>query len=135
MTDIIIASDTASFGQPEINLGFIPGAGGTFRWPKLVGKYIASEIIMTGRNINAQEAKELGLVNKVVSKEKLMDEALTIAQTIASKSPLAIKFAKKLINRALDFPTEVCLELERRYFDLLFDTEETKKLIDKFLNK
>lgn len=135
MADIVIASNTAQFAQPEINLGFIPGAGGTIGWTKLAGKFLTSEILMTGKTISATEAKELKLVNRVVPKEKYLQEAIDIGKTIATKSPYAIKFIKKLIQRAQDFPTDICLELERRYFELLFDTKEAEELINKFLQK
>lgn len=135
MSDIVIASDTAQFSQPEINLGFIPGAGGTIGWSKLCGRFISSEIMMTGRTITVAEAKELKLINKIVPKEKFLQEAIEIAKVISSKSPYAIKFIKKLIQRAQDLPTEVCSEFERRYFELLFDTKETEELINKFLQR
>ncbi len=135
MSDIVIASDTAQFSQPEINLGFIPGAGGTVGWSKLCGKFIASEILMTGRMVTATEAQQLKLINKIVPKEKFLQEAIEMAKLISSKSPYAIKFIKKLVQKAQDLPTDVCSEFERRYFELLFDTKETQELINKFLQR
>lgn len=135
MSDIVIASETAVFSQPEINLGFIPGAGGTVGWSKLAGKFISFEIMATGRTITAAEAKELKLVNKVVPKDRYLEEAIEIGKTISSKPPYAIKFLKRLIQRAQDSPVDICLELERRYFELLFDTKETEELINKFFQR
>lgn len=135
LCDIIIASETARFGQPEINLGLIPGAGGTQRLPRAVGKYRAMELIMTGRQIPAQQAYAWGLVNRVVPAEALLDDARTLARDIASKPPVAVRLAKEAVLKSLDTPLDVGLDHERRLFTLLFSTEDTKEGVDAFLTK
>ncbi len=109
--DLIIASETATFGQPEVNVGIIPGAGGTQRLPRVVGKYKAMEMILTGKSISADEAYRIGLVNHVVPLESLMEEAKKIATDIASKPPISIRSAKEAILRAQDTTLEVGLRV------------------------
>ena len=133
--DIIIASETARFGQPEINLGTIPGSGGTQRLTRLVGKYRAMEIVLAGETIEAGEALRLGLVNKVVPVEFLLEEAKKIADKIAAKPQLAVKFAKESINKALNTPLDEGLEFERKSFYLLFSSEDRKEGMKAFLEK
>jgi enoyl-CoA hydratase len=133
--DMIIASETAKFGQPEINIGVIPGAGGTQRLTLAVGKYRAMEFILTGRMFTAQEALEIGLVNKVVPVEKLMDEARAIAQEIAKKSPLAIRTAKEAILKSYETTLGEGLNFERRSFYMLFASEDQKEGMKAFLEK
>jgi len=133
--DIIIASETARFGQPEINLGTIPGSGGTQRLTRLVGKYRAMEIVLAGETIEAGEAERLGLVNKVVPVEFLLEEAKEIADKIAAKPQLAVKFAKESINKALNTPLDEGLEFERKSFYLLFSSEDRKEGMKAFLEK
>jgi len=127
LCDIIIAAETARFGQPEINLGLIPGAGGTQRLPRAVGKYRAMELIMTGRQIPARQACEWGLVNRVVPAEVLLDEARALAREIAAKPPVAVRLAKEAILKSLDTPMDVGLDHERRLFYLLFSTEDMRE--------
>ena len=135
LCDIIIAAETARFGQPEINLGLIPGAGGTQRLPRAVGKYRAMELIMTGRQIPARQACEWGLVNRVVPAEVLLDEARALAREIAAKPPVALRLAKEAILKSLDTPMDVGLDHERRLFYLLFSTEDMREGVDAFLSK
>jgi len=133
--DLIIASETATFGQPEVNVGIIPGAGGTQRLPRVVGKYKAMEMILTGKSISADEAYRIGLVNHVVPPESLMEEAKKIATDIASKPPISIRSAKEAILRAQDTTLEVGLEFERKAFYMLFATEDGKEGMKAFLEK
>jgi enoyl-CoA hydratase len=133
--DIIIASETARFGQPEINLGTIPGSGGTQRLTRLVGKYRTMEIVLAGETIEAGEAERLGLVNKVVPVEFLLEEAKEIAGKIAAKPALAVKFAKESINQALNTPLDEGLAFERKSFYLLFSSEDRKEGMKAFLEK
>ncbi|MGA3108770.1 MAG: enoyl-CoA hydratase-related protein [Candidatus Bathyarchaeia archaeon] len=133
--DLIIASETATFGQPEVNVGIIPGAGGTQRLPRVVGKYKAMEMILTGKPISADEAFRIGLVNHVVPPESLMEEAKKIATDIASKPPISIRSAKEAILRAQDTTLEVGLEFERKAFYMLFATEDGKEGMKAFLEK
>src|SRR2546422_3687549 len=135
LCDIIIAAETASFGQPEINLGLMPGAGGTQRLPRAVGKSRAMELIMTGRQIPAGQACEWGLVNRVVPAEVLLDEARALAREIAAKPPVAVRFARKAVLKTPAPPMEVCLDHERRLFYLLFSTEDMREGVEAFLSK
>jgi enoyl-CoA hydratase len=133
--DIIVASETARFGQPEINLGTIPGSGGTQRLTRLVGKYRAMEMVLVGEYIDAADAYRLGLVNKVVPVELLLEEAKAIAEKIAAKPPLAVKFVKESINKALNTTLDEGLEFERKSFYLLFSSEDRKEGMKAFLEK
>lgn len=133
--DIIIASESARFGQPEINLGTIPGSGGTQRLPQLVGKFRAMEMVLTGSQITAAEAERFGLVNKVVPAELLMEEAKGMAKKIAAKPPLAVKAAKEAILKASNLPLDEGLEFERKSFYLLFASEDRKEGMKAFIEK
>jgi enoyl-CoA hydratase len=135
LCDIIVAAETARFGQPEINLGILPGAGGTQRLPRAVGKHRAMELILTGRHISAQQAYEWGLVNRVVPPEALMDEAYALAREIATKAPVAVRLAKAAVLRSLDTPLDVGLDYERRLFALAFGTEDKEEGVRAFLEK
>ncbi|MBI2246459.1 MAG: enoyl-CoA hydratase/isomerase family protein [Armatimonadetes bacterium] len=135
LCDIILAAEGARFGQPEINLGLMPGAGGTQRLPRAVGKHRAMELVLTGRQISAQQAYEWGLVNRVVPAEMLMDEAKKLAGEIAEKAPVAVRLAKEAILKSLDTPLETGLDHERKLFYLLFNTQDKDEGIEAFLNK
>ena len=133
--DMIIASEDAKFGQPEINLGIIPGFGGTQRLTRLAGKSIAMELVLTGDIITAQQAKEIGLVNKVVPREKFMEEVKTVASKIASKSKTAIMMAKRVIDYGRETDLKTALEIERDAFAVLFSTEDHAEGLRAFLEK
>ena len=133
--DIRIASDKAVFGQPEANLGLIPCFGGTQRLPRLVGTGIAKEMIYTCRQVKAEEAKHIGLVNKVVPAESLMDEAKAMMATILTKAPGAIRYAKVSINRGMDVDLRTGLELEKDLSAIGFGSEDKQEGVDAFLAK
>jgi enoyl-CoA hydratase len=133
--DIIVASETAQFGQPEINLGIIPGAGGTQRLTRAVGKYRANEIILTGRRIKADEAKTIGLAALVFPAASWLDDAKTLARTIAEKPPVAARLATEAVDLAWNATLDAGLEFERKAFYLLFATEDKKEGVDAFVNK
>ena len=135
MCDIIIAADNARFGQPEIKLGIIPGAGGTQRLPRAIGKAKAMDLALTGRMMDAQEAERAGLVSRVVPLDKLMDEALGVALSICDYSQIAVMSAKESINRAFESSLSDGVMFERRMFHALFATEDQKEGMDAFVNK
>jgi enoyl-CoA hydratase len=135
MCDFIIAADNARFGQPEIKLGIIPGAGGTQRLPRAVGKSKAMDMALTARMMDAQEAERAGLVSRVVPLDKLMDEALAAAITIADLPRLAVLAAKESVNRAFETPLSDGIQFERRMFHALFGTADQQEGMDAFLAK
>ena len=135
MCDFIIAADNARFGQPEIKLGIIPGAGGTQRLPRAIGKAKAMDLALTARMMNAEEAERAGLVSRVVPLDKLMEEALGAALTIAGMGRLAVMAAKECINRAFEGPLSDGMMFERRLFHALFATADQKEGMDAFVNK
>ncbi|BGP18660.1 putative enoyl-CoA hydratase, mitochondrial [Rhodosporidiobolus nylandii] len=137
MCDIILASPTAVFGQPEINLGVIPGAGGTQRLTHAIGKSRAMELVLTGRNFTAHEASDWGLVSRVVDVEKgsVVDEAVKVAKTIASKGRLAVQAGKEGVNSAYELSLAQGLHLERRLFHQLFATNDQKIGMKAFAEK
>ena len=133
--DIIVASETAQFGQPEINLGIIPGAGGTQRLTRAVGKYRANELILTGRRIKADEAKAIGLAAQIYPAASWLDDAKALARTIAEKPPVAARLATEAVDLAWNSTLDAGLEFERKAFYLLFATEDRKEGVDAFVNK
>lgn len=135
MCDFIIAADNAKFGQPEIKLGIIPGAGGTQRLPRAVGKAKAMDMALTGRMMDAAEAERAGLVSRVVAPDKLMDEALGAALQICDFSQLAVLAAKESVNRAFESGLSDGVMFERRLFHALFATQDQKEGMDAFVNK
>jgi len=135
MCDLIVAGDTARFGQPEINLGIIPGAGGTQRWPRTAGKYVAMEAVLAGTPISARRAHELGLVNKVVPAEMTIRVAQRMARQLAEKPPLALRLGKESVLKAFETPLAEGLASERRSFYFLFSTEDQKEGMHAFLEK
>lgn len=135
MCDIIIAADNAKFGQPEIKLGIIPGAGGTQRLPRAVSKAKAMDMVLTGRMMDAQEAERAGLVSRVVPLEKLMDEALSAALMICQYGQISTMAAKEAINRAFESSLADGVQFERRLFHALFATQDQKEGMDAFVNK
>ena len=133
--DVIVASETAQFGQPEINLGIIPGAGGTQRLTRTIGKYRANELILTGRRIKADEAKAIGLVAQVYPAASWLEDAKGLARTIAEKAPVAARLATEAVDLAWNSTLDAGLEFERKAFYLLFATEDKKEGVDAFVNK
>lgn len=135
MCDFIIAADNARFGQPEIKLGIMPGAGGTQRLPRFVGKSKAMDMVLTGRMMNAAEAESSGLVSRVVPYDKLMEEALGAALVISEYSQIAVMAAKESVNRAYESTLSEGVLFERRIFHSLFATEDQKEGMDAFVSK
>ena len=133
--DILIAGESAKLGQPEINIGVMPGAGGTQRLTKAVGKYKAMDLILTGRLVSAQEAFEIGLLSRVVPDESVLTEAKRVALDIASKSPLATKVAKDCVTKAFEMTLRDGLEFERKSFYLLLGSEDKQEGVKAFTEK
>jgi enoyl-CoA hydratase len=135
MCDIVVAADTARFGQPEIKLGIIPGAGGTQRLPRAVGKAKAMDLVLTGRLMDATEAEKAGLVSRVVPAADVLPEALKVAEAIATYSLPSLMMAKESVNRAFEAPLQEGLLFERRMFHSLFATEDQKEGMAAFVEK
>ncbi|RZS83999.1 enoyl-CoA hydratase [Pigmentiphaga kullae] len=135
MCDILVAAETARFGQPEIKLGIIPGAGGTQRLPRAVGKAKAMDLVLTGRLMDAAEAERAGLVSRVVAADKLLDEAIEMATVIASMSLPSVMMAKEAVNRAFEAPLAEGMQFERRLFHSLFGTQDQREGMDAFIAK
>jgi enoyl-CoA hydratase len=133
--DMVIASESAKFGQPEITIGVIPGAGGTQRLTRAVGKVIAMEMILNNRTLSAQEAYQFGLVNRVVAVENYLDESLKLADEIASRAPLAVRAAKKMINQSYELSLAEGLAEEKQAFYNLFASEDQKEGMKAFIEK
>jgi enoyl-CoA hydratase len=133
--DMVVAADDATFGQPEIKIGIMPGAGGTQRLTRALGKAKAMELILTGRNLSAREAYERGLVTQLVAREETVNEALRLASEVASMPPLAVRAAKEAVNRAHELSLEAGLEFERRNFFMLFASDDQKEGMAAFVEK
>jgi enoyl-CoA hydratase len=133
--DLIVASETARFGQPETGLGIIPGAGGTQRLTRAVGKAKAMDVILTGRVLDAEEAERAGLVARVVAREAWLDEAKAVARAIASKGPVAQRLAKESVNRAFESTLETGLDFERKALYLAFASEDAREGLSAFTEK
>jgi enoyl-CoA hydratase len=133
--DMIVASETAVFGQPEINLGILPGGGGTQRLTRAVGKALAMEIMLSDRRLTAQEALQYGLVNRVVAIESYLDEAVKLAQKIASMSQVAVRLTKDAINKAYEASLQEGLEFEKKNFYMAFGTEDKQEGMEAFVEK
>ncbi len=133
--DMVIAADTARFGQPEIKIGVIPGAGGTQRLPRAIGKAKAMDLVLTGRMMDAQEAERAGLVSRVVAADRLVDEAVDAAAAICLYSLPAVMMAKQAVNRAYESPLSEGLAMERQLFHSLFSTEDQKEGMKAFVEK
>ena len=133
--DLIVASETAQFGQPETGLGLIPGAGGTQRLPRAVGKAIAMDVILSGRFLSAREALRAGLVARVVAKEAWLEEANRVARDIAAKGPVANRLAKEAVDRAFEGPLTLGVEYERRLLYLALASQDAKEGLRAFLEK
>jgi len=135
LCDLIVASESARFGQPEINLGVIPGAGGTQRLTRAVGKALAMDMILTGRMLSAREALDYGLVARVVAREAWLDEAKRVASDIAAKGPVAVRLAKEAVDEAFEAPLAVGIEFERRAFYLARASEDAGEGLNAFVEK
>lgn len=135
MCDMIVASETARFGQPEINIGIMPGAGGTQRLAQALGKARAMELVLTGRPITADEALAAGLINRVAPVESYLEEAQALAREIAAKPPIAVQLAKQAVNAVFDDYLDRGLMTERRNFYMLFATEDQREGMQAFLEK
>ena len=133
--DMIVASETAKFGQPEMTIGVIPGAGGTQRLARLLGKNLAMEMVINNRTLSAAEALQFGLANRVVPLDRFLDEAVALAEEIASRAPLAVRMAKDSVNAAFETTLTEGLKAERRNFYLLFSTEDQKEGMRAFIEK
>jgi enoyl-CoA hydratase len=133
--DVIVASETAQFGQPETGVGVIPGAGGTQRLTRAVGKAVAMDVVLSGRFLSADEALRAGLVARVVAKEAWLDEAKRVARQIAEKAPVATRLAKEAVDRSFDSTLDLGLEHERRLLYLAFASEDAKEGLNAFLEK
>ncbi len=133
--DLIVASETAVFGQPETGLGIIPGAGGTQRLARAVGKALAMDMILSGRRLSAREALQAGLAARVVAKEAWLEEAKRVARDIAAKGPVATRLAKEAVDRAFEGPLSFGLDYERRAFYLAFASEDAKEGLTAFVEK
>jgi len=133
--DMIVASETARFGQPEINIGVIPGAGGTQRLARAVGKALAMEMVLNNRVLSAAEALAHGLVNRVAPVERYLEEALTLAAEVAGRAPIAIRLGKEAVNLAFETSLSEGLAAERRAFNFLFATEDQKEGMAAFVEK
>jgi enoyl-CoA hydratase len=133
--DMIVASENAKFGQPEINLGVIPGAGGTQRLTRAVGKAVAMEMVLNNRHLTASEALGLGLINRVVPTERCLEEALELGAEIAARAPLALRIGKQMVNQAFETSLKEGIADERRSFYLLFSSEDQKEGMRAFSEK
>ena len=133
--DMIVASETARFGQPEVTLGVIPGGGGTQRLARAVGKALAMEMILNNRTLSASEALQFGLVNRIVPVERFLEESLSLAAEIASRAPLAVVAAKEAVSHAFESPLSAGLAEERRLFYALFDSDDQKEGMQAFFEK
>jgi enoyl-CoA hydratase len=135
LCDLIVAAESAKFGQPEINLGVLPGAGGTQRLTRAVGKAVAMDMILTGRTLSAREALAYGLVARVVAQEAWLTEARRVAAEIAAKSPISVRLAKEAVDEAFEAPLAVGVEFERRAFYLARASEDATEGLNAFLEK
>jgi enoyl-CoA hydratase len=133
--DMIVAAESARFGQPEITVGVIPGAGGTQRLTRAVGKALAMEMVLNNRHLTAEEARHYGLVNRVVPVERYLGEAIRLAAEIADRAPVAVRLAKEAINQVFESSLSQGLFLERRLFATLFSTEDQKEGMAAFIEK
>jgi enoyl-CoA hydratase len=133
--DMIVASENARFGQPEISIGIIPGAGGTQRLARTLGKYRTMEMVLTGAQVTAQELANHGVVNRVVPKGEHLTEAIKLAKTVASQAPIAVRLAKEAVQAAFETSLEEGLDIERKNFFLLFSTEDMREGMRAFIEK
>jgi enoyl-CoA hydratase len=135
LCDIIVAGENARFGQPEINIGLIPGAGGTQRLTRTVGKFVANEMVMTGRMLNAEEALRFGLAARIVPQEIVVDEAVRLGKEISAKAPISVRLAKEAVTRAFEGRVDDGIEFERKLFYMLFATQDAHEGMHAFVDK
>src|SRR5919204_53450 len=135
MCDLVVASETAQFGQPEVKIGVIPGAGGTQRWARTAGKVRAMEAVLTREPVRAVDAERMGIVNRVVPAGAQLDEAVRLASVIASRPPLAVRLGKEAVNQAMEVGLAAGLDFERKLFYLLFASEDKREGMRAFLEK
>lgn len=135
LCDLIVAAESARFGQPEINIGLIPGAGGTQRLTRTLGKYLAMDMVLTGRMLTAEEALRHGLVSRVVPTESVVQEAVRLGQEIARKAPISVRLAKQAVTHAFEGRVDDGIELERKLFYLLFATRDAHEGMHAFVDK
>lgn len=135
LCDLIVAGESARFAQPEIKLGIMPGAGGTQRLARAIGPYRAMEMVLTGEPVSAAEAYRAGLVNRLVSDERVLDEALELAETIAARPPVAVRLARQAVRYGFERTMQAGLDYERRNYLMLYDTEDQKEGMAAFLEK
>ena len=135
MCDLVVAAETAQFGQPEVKIGIIPGAGGTQRWARSAGRVRAMEVVLTGEPVRAVDAQRMGLVNRVVPAGAQLDEARRLARMIAERPPLAVRLGKEAVNHAMEVGLAAGLEFERKLFYLLFASEDKHEGMRAFLEK
>jgi enoyl-CoA hydratase len=135
LCDVIVAAENARFGQPEINIGLIPGAGGTQRLTRSVGKFVASDMVLTGRMLGAEEAFQRGLVARVVPHELVVDAAVKLGKEIATKAPISVRLAREAITRAFEGRVDDGIEFERKLFYLLFATQDAHEGMHAFNEK
>ncbi|HEX8969459.1 MAG TPA: enoyl-CoA hydratase-related protein [Chloroflexota bacterium] len=135
LCDIIIAAENARFGQPEINIGLIPGAGGTQRLTRAVGKYVASDMVLSGRMLGAEEAFQRGLAARVVPRELIVEAAVRLGKELAARAPISVRLAREAIGRAAEGRVDDGIEFERKAFYLLFGTQDAHEGMHAFLDK
>jgi len=135
LCDIIIAAENARFGQPEINIGLMPGAGGTQRLTRSVGKFVAMDLILTGRSISAEEAFRHGLASRIVPPELVVQEAIKVGREISEKAPISVALAKQAVTRAFEGRIDDGIEFERKLFYLLFATRDSHEGMHAFVDK
>ena len=133
--DLVVAADTAVFGQPEVKLGLVPGAGGTQRWARVAGRYAAAGIVLTGRTVDAFEARDLGLVHRIVPAERLVPAAVAVASEIAANGPLAVTAARAAVRRAEELPLSAALEYERQQLLMMLTSTDHVEGITALLEK
>jgi enoyl-CoA hydratase len=133
--DLVVAADTAVFGQPEVRLGLVPGAGGTQRWARAAGRYVAAGVVLTGRNVDAFEARDLGLVHRIVPAERVVPAAVAVAGEIAANGPLAVRTARGAVRRAEELPLAAALEHERQQLLMMLTSDDHIEGISALLEK
>jgi enoyl-CoA hydratase/carnithine racemase len=135
LCDLVVAADTAVLGQPEVRLGLIPGAGGSQRWARAAGRFVAGEVVLAGRTVDAFEARDLGLVARVVPAERLVDAAVALAARVAEGAPLALRAARSALRRSEELPVSAALEHDRSLLQMLLSTDDRSEGIEALLER